>query len=212
MFEAQRPVILNGIPELAWRGDLADRAITFTLPPIEKGKHLSEEVLGQRFEAARPAILGQLLDAMVTGMRRLPEVRERASRGELSLPRMADFAEWGMAVAPALGWTEDAFLAAYEQNRKAGQLAVLEGDPVADALIRLVEGKGEWEGTATNLLKKLNATNPSARQFRGWPRSPASLGATIRRLRPLLGAVGIQVETENRTSANRSIRLCKKDR
>lgn len=211
VFEAQRPVILNGIPELAWRGDLADRAITFTLPPIEKGKHLSEEVLGERFEAARPAILGQLLDAMVAGMRRLPEVGARARRGELSLPRMADFAVWGMAVAPAFGWTEDAFLAAYEQNRKAGQLAVLEGDPLADALIRLVEGKGEWEGTATSLLKKLNSTNPSIRCFRGWPRSPASLGTTIQRLKPLLGAVGIQVEAD-RSSAKRSIRLYKKDR
>ena len=211
MFDAQRPVILNGIPELTWRGDLADRAITFTLPAIEKGKHQSEEVLGERFEAARPAVLGCLLDAMVDGLKRLPDIRERVRRGELPLPRMADFAVWGMAIAPGLGWSEEDFLTAYEQNRKAGQLAVLEGDPVADALIRLVEQVGEWEGTATSLLKKLNSTNHPIRYFRGWPRSPASLGATIRRLKPALGAVGIQVETDNRTSARRSIWLCKKD-
>ncbi len=211
IFDAQRPVILNGIPELAWRGDLADRAVTFTLPSIKAEERLPEEQLRERFKAVHPAVFGRLLGAMVDGLKRLPDVQERVRQGKLSLPRMADFAVWGMAVAPALGWTEEAFLAAYEQNRKAGQLAVLEGDPLADALIRLVEGKGEWEGTATSLLKKLNSTNPSIRCFRGWPRSPASLGATIRRLKPLLGAVGIHVEAD-RSSAKRSIRLYKEDR
>ena len=208
VFEAQRPIILNGIPELAWRGDLADRAVTFTLPSIKAEERLPEEPLWERFKAVHPAVFGRLLDAMVDGLKRLPEVQERVRRRKLSLPRMADFAVWGIAIAPGLGWSEEDFLTAYERNRRAVQLAVLEGDPVADALIRLVEGVGEWEGTATKLLKRLNSTNNSIRCFRGWPRGPASLGATIRRLRPLLVGVGVQVETD-RSSAKRSIRLYK---
>ncbi len=191
---------------MAWRGDLADRAITLRLPSIDGRMRQPEEVLWERFEAARPSIRSWLLDAMVEGMKGCPDVRRRVHRREVPLPRMADFAVWGMAVAPALGWSENDFLAAYEENRNAAQLFVLETDIVAEAIMELAEELGDWEGTATNLLKKLYNRNPSVRNSRAWPRNPAALGARLDRLQSALAAAGIEVE-RNRSSRERSIRL-----
>ena len=127
-------------------------------------------------------------------------------RREVRLPRMADFAVWGIAVAPALGWSENDFLAAYEENRNAAQLYVLETDIVAEAIMELAEELGDWEGTATNLLKKLYNRNPSVRNSRAWPRSPGALSMTLDRLKSALAAAGVEFE-RNRSSKERSIRL-----
>jgi hypothetical protein len=88
LLKATRPIILNDIPELAERPDLADRAISLNLPVISETRREYEADFWQRFEAARPAILGALLNAISVAMAALPSVRltER--------PRMADFAKW----------------------------------------------------------------------------------------------------------------------
>jgi hypothetical protein len=86
LFEAARPILLNGIEDVISRADLADRAIFLTLAPIAEEQRRSETEHWREFELARPHILGALLDALAEGLRELPRVRlER-------LPRMADFA------------------------------------------------------------------------------------------------------------------------
>jgi len=100
---AQRPILLNGIEELATRGDLLDRAIVCYLPRIEN--YRPEEELWQRFEEARPAILGGLLDAVVCALQHEHDVRLE------HVPRMADFARWVTAAEPELGWQPGSFLA-----------------------------------------------------------------------------------------------------
>jgi hypothetical protein len=86
LFDAKRPVLLNGIVEVVTRPDLADRAVAITLPAIPEERRLPESDFWPRFYAARPRILGALLDAVATALRNLPTTRlER-------LPRMADFA------------------------------------------------------------------------------------------------------------------------
>jgi hypothetical protein len=88
LFDAARPVILNSIEDIVTRPDLADRAIFLTLEPIPEERRRPEAELWADFEAERPRILGVLLDAVMQGLRRLPETRLE------KLPRMADFALW----------------------------------------------------------------------------------------------------------------------
>ena len=57
LFDATRPVILNGIEELAVRGDLLDRALLLYLPEIPKDLRKREAVLWQQFEEVRPKVL-----------------------------------------------------------------------------------------------------------------------------------------------------------
>jgi hypothetical protein len=131
LFDAQRPVLLNGIEDFVTRPDLADRAIFLTLEPIAEENRRSEAELGAEFEAECSRILGVLLDAVATGLKRLPETRlER-------LPRMADFALWVTACETRL-WAAGTFSSAYCGNRDEVIDNVIAADPVASAVCSLM--------------------------------------------------------------------------
>jgi hypothetical protein len=195
VFDAQRPIVLNGIGELATRGDLAERALVLTLPPIPHTKRLGEQELNEALERALPRIFATILDALVVGLGRLPEVK----KAKTPLPRMADFALWGMAVAPALGWTDTDFLDAYAQNSEHAQSAVLENDTLAAALVAFIGAHREWYGTASKLLSTLPAPNPIDP---AWPKTAGALGQRLSRLAPALKTRGIEIE-QVRTSHER---------
>jgi hypothetical protein len=109
LFEAARPILLNGIEEVVSRPDLGDRAIFLTLAPIREAQRRLESELWSEFEIARPRILGALLDAVVHGLRIVHRIhRDR-------LPRMADFALWATACEPAL-WPAGTFAAPMRQT------------------------------------------------------------------------------------------------
>jgi hypothetical protein len=55
LFDATRPMLLNGITDVATRPDLLDRALTVALPPIPEEKRRPEAVLWREFEKARRA-------------------------------------------------------------------------------------------------------------------------------------------------------------
>src|SRR5438045_450485 len=88
LFEAARPLLLNGIEDVISRPDLADRAMILTLPPISDAQRRAEAELWADFERARHSILGALLDIVAHGLARSRDARAT------SLPRMADFALW----------------------------------------------------------------------------------------------------------------------
>jgi hypothetical protein len=121
LFEASRPILLNGIEDVICRPDLGDRAIFLTLAPIA-----DEAELWREFEIARPRILGALLDAVVHGLRAINHVQLNA------LPRMADFALWTAACETAL-WPAGTFARAYAANRRAAIESIIEADPLARA-------------------------------------------------------------------------------
>ena len=55
LFEAARPILLNGIEEVVSRPDLGDRAIFLTLGPIAEAHRRPESELWREFELAPPA-------------------------------------------------------------------------------------------------------------------------------------------------------------
>jgi hypothetical protein len=146
ILDAQRPVILTGIEELATRADLLDRTLVCGLAAIPDAKRIPERLLWARFEHERAAILGALLDAVACALAREPHVQlER-------LPRMADFAIWATAAEPALGWAPGAFLRVYAENREQANDLALEAVTVVPHLRALLEAQGEWRGTMSDLL------------------------------------------------------------
>ena len=184
IFQAQRPIILNGISAVATRGDLLDRAVVVTLPPIPDHLRKDETRFWKDFHDVQPRLLGALLDAVACGLRRLPAVvLERKSR-------MADFEMWSVAVEPACPWPEGAFLDAYAGNRQGAVEATLEGDPVADVVLAMVP----WSGTATKLLAALNHRTPEhITKRKDWFSRPRQVSNALRRLAPGLRKVGVEV-------------------
>ena len=187
-FFAQNPVLMNGIPSLLARGDLADRAIAITLPPIPDDRRKPEAEVWREFEAAQPGLLGMLLDGLACALRRLPGLHlER-------LPRMADFARLAVAMAPAFGWSEADMPGALEENRAASVVGVIESDGIAVAVQAITEERSRWLCTASELLSAINERTSLDRQRqRDWPKDATRLSQKLRRVAPALRRIGIEV-------------------
>lgn len=199
IFDAQRPVILNGIEELATRADLADRAILLTLPTIDEVDRVSEAVLLSRFEAARPRLLGALLDAVSAAQRNLPNVNLTR------LPRMADFAVWATAAEPGLGLDQGVFMNAYTENRAAATALTIEAAAIGAPIMALMQGRDRWSGTATELLAELESrfADEPTRRRKDWPRTASAVSNRLRRLATNLRAAGIDVQFDRASARNR---------
>jgi hypothetical protein len=188
LFDAARPVILNGIEDIVTRPDLADRAVFLALEAIPEEHRRPKAELWAAFEAESPKILGVLLDAVAQGLRLLPDTRlER-------LPRMADFALWASACETAI-WPAGTFWSAYCGNRDEAVENVIEADPVAAAVRAVIAERTEWTGTASDLLGALSeAAGERVAKSKTWPASPRALSGRLRRAATFLRKVGIEID------------------
>ncbi len=192
IFDAMRPVILTGIGDFANNSDLRDRAIILDLPRIEEGKRQTERAFWQEFDAAASRLLGALLDVMVKAVREVAEVHLDR------LPRMADFAQWGVAVERALGHKEGSFLKAYGSNMEEANAATLENAPIVAPLLALLKERGAdgWDGACVDLLCNLTARAgyEGKKAPPGWPQTSKALSNILHRLAPNLRKQGVEVE------------------
>jgi hypothetical protein len=187
LFEAARPILLNGIEEVISRPDLGDRAIFLTLAPIGEAQRRPEAELWREFEIARPCILGALLDAVVHGLRALGRVHLDR------LPRMADFALWTTACETAL-WPAGSFARAYAANRTAAIEGLIEADPVATCVRELMAEQSTWTGRAADLLRAGGVVGDEAwTKSAGWPKTPRALAGRLRRAQTFLRTLGIEI-------------------
>ncbi|MEZ5792378.1 MAG: hypothetical protein R3D34_16870 [Nitratireductor sp.] len=195
LFDAARPVILNGIEDIVTRPDLADRAIFLTLEPIPEERRLPEAELWASFEAERASLVGVLLDAVVEGLKRLPHTHLPR------LPRMADFALWASACETAI-WPAGTFWSAYNGNRDEAVEGLIDADPVAAAVRAVMTERTVWTGTATDLLGALGeVAGDRIAKSKTWPESPRALSGRLRRAATFLRKIGMEVsfEREGRT-------------
>jgi hypothetical protein len=206
ILEAQRPVILNGIEELATRSDLLDRAVLVNLPTIPTSQRRSENSFWSDFYVARPAILGALYEALAGALAKIDSTElER-------LPRMADFALWATAAEATLGWQAGSFMRSYQGNRTQAHELAVDATPIGTVLVEVAtEG---FEGTATELLALLaNRVDEKVTKQPEWPRSPQALSGIVKRLAPNLRALGFEIDhyREPHARRRRLLRLRKAD-
>ena len=202
LFDAQRPVILNGIEELATRGDLLDRALILYLPPIPEHQRRPESDVWHDFEVVHPRILGALLDAVSHALARLPSVTLDR------LPRMADFALWVAAAEGSLPWQGSAFyerlMPAIARPRTTWRLKY----PWLPQPSVGWQTPGSVEGTATELLGKLNSViEDYMKRQSAWPKNGRALTDALRRIAPNLRAVGVDITFMPRTGRRRPISI-----
>jgi hypothetical protein len=188
VFFAKRPVILNGIAEVAVRGDLIDRCLFITLPTL--ARRTDERQLWTQFQEVQPRILGAVVKAVSEALKNRDCVTIR------DLPRMADFTLWVEAAAPAFGWKRGTFLTAYRRNRARAVMTELEASPIARALLAAMAHQPSMDVLMRDLLYRLtqHITADGEREVPStWPRSPQALSGALRRLSPALRAQGIEV-------------------
>jgi hypothetical protein len=201
VINAQRPVIINSIIDVATKPDLLDRAVVIELHPIPEDQRRDEDAFWTEFAAKQPIILGALIGAISCALSRLPEVQLP------SKPRMADFAKWVTAAEPVLGLPAGKFLTVYEGNQHDASGALLDS-VIAQAVTQLVDKALKWEGTPTDLYKTLSSSVTDGGRPEHWPGSAAKLTSELRRLAPVLRKAGYSYEG-GRPGGRRRVMLAK---
>lgn len=186
LIDITRPIIVNGIDEIATRSDLASRSIVVRLPVITRAI-ASEEQFKQDFSEALPGIFGAILTGISSSLLRGYFKTDKKVR-------MRDFAQWVTKAEPALGMQQGAFLERFERMRKRVVEDGLDASPVGSALLNYMESiepTRDWSPTPTHLLETLTGIAGLGAKSKAWPQSPRGLLNTLNRLAPSLRAVGI---------------------
>ncbi len=183
---------LNGINIAAQKADLLDRSILFGLECIPAEKRRDEKTFWSEFKRDKPLILGAAFDALSKAMTIKESVRTD------QLPRMADFAIWGAAIAEALGYTQQDFVLAYQKNLEAQNEEAIREHPVATAVRAFMEDHEEWSGTSSELLEQLTTVAEQEKidlRQKLWPKAAQALSRRLNEAKTNLANVGITITT-----------------
>lgn len=187
----RRALLITSIDTGGIRGDLAERQMPLELEKIRRVR--DEGKLMAAYERKRAAMFGGLLD-LLAEVQASPVAIKNA-------PRMADAAKVMASLDKATGSNS---LPTYRASLGTVSQQVLDSDPVASAVIKLIDhrgGKG-YEGTPTALYETLEGFKAD----HNWPANPRGLSSRLKRLTPdLEKAHGIRVEFVR--SGQRQIRI-----
>ena len=185
-------VILNGIDIVPYKSDLAERSLLFELRTISSKKRLPDSDYWSRFEKDKPAILGAVFDTLQKAMNILPtlEVDE--------LDRMADAHREMIAIALALGISQENFKAILEANHEKLQAAYVQNNPFINSVVNYVNLRRHINDTATNVYEDMLRQNAgSSKKF---PGSPSALSRKLNENKDILKDLGIHVDTDKKDS------------
>lgn len=194
ILEVKRCLVLNGINSVATRSDLLDRTIIFELERIETTARKTEKQFWNEFNNDLPLIVGALFQTLSKAMAIYPTVKLSTHQ------RMADFTIWGYAIAQALGYEGEGFTKAYENNLNRGNQEAIESNPIAQAIIALMNEKTVWSGYMSELIDLLQtiANYHKIDTFsKGWPKSASILSRRLREVQPNLAEYGIKYLTKH---------------
>ena len=187
IIELRRAVLLNGINVPTDRGDVLDRSLVVELERIPDAERKTEEELWERFGREHPRLLGALLDVLSKAIALKPTLQ--LSRR----PRLADWGEYAASVYEVMGWGAETFLDDWDEVVMVQNQATLDGSPVAQCVLKFMEGKTEHAASASELHKVLSgvAEDLGVARDKAWPKSARWLWRRIKEVLPLLAAAGI---------------------
>jgi hypothetical protein len=204
-------IMLNSVVgSLHSRPDLTERTIVFELRRIADENRLAIKDVLQRFNALLPEILGGLFDLLAKAMTIFPTLDLPR------LPRMADFAKWGYAIAEAMGGRGDEFLRDYAGNATVQTGALFETDTFFSAVVQAMDdpGIGELSGSFHDvrlLLAEVAAPGGAANGYKeldkdpSFPKSPRAIRGKLDRIRIPLEDMGINYMVDGqRTSRGKA--------
>jgi hypothetical protein len=202
IYNFKRCIGFNGINLAATKADLLDRGLIIQLERIPKENRRKITDIWNEFERMKPQLLGYIFDMLV-------KVIQRKKHGSIEIkdhPRMADFAEVAEIISRSMGYPENKFLAAYHKNIGLQTQQALEASPVATAIMKFMEFRIEWLGTATELLDELRqiAEEKLKLDIRSnlWPKWPNVLSRKLNEVKSNLREIGIRVERPVDTTIN----------
>lgn len=194
IYQFVRCLAINGINQVAKKGDLLDRSLPIEFEKIEKRKPESE--VDTAFYKDAPLILGGVLTVLSDALTRFETIQVE------NLQRLADFHKWGCAIAESLGYTSADFTEAYEGEVNNQVEETINAEPVGIALLKYLESAESFNGTATELLEQLKVAAIESKiniTLKYWPQDGSHLSKKINELKPALSKKGYQIINKNGT-------------
>ena len=185
--------ILNGMHTFVDQSDLAQRSLNVTLLPIDERNRRSERALMEEFARDLPRIFRGLLDLIAGVLIHLPSVEPTCPE------RMIDFVHWLAAMERFHGIPFDPYQQAYSEALRQGMRDSLEENPLAAAVLELVDGVTvtRWSGTPSELLAALRRiVRWWGRSPVDWPKNAISLSKRLTALIPALQRQGVDIRFE----------------
>ena len=171
IYDYKRCTGINGINIIGLRDDLRDRSILRKRERIAKESRRKEQDIEAEFETLRPDLLGYIFDVLV----KVLGVKSKGGIKLDGLPRMADFAEIAEIACRCMGYKDNEFLDAYDKNIELQIEEAISENLLSNAIVKFMEDKDEWRGTATELLAKLEGVATTKLKInvasnRQWPK------------------------------------------
>jgi hypothetical protein len=202
IYSFKRCIGFNGINLGATKADLFDRGLIIQLERIPEEKRRKIEEIWKEFEKLKPQLLGCIFDILV-------HVIKKRKEGGIEIkgyPRMPDFEEVAEIIARCMGYPDNKFLAPYYTNISLQTEQALEASPVASSIIKFMDSRTRWIGTATELLNELKPVAESLKiktKNNGlWPSAPNSLSRRLNEVKTNLREIGITIERPVDTTTN----------
>jgi hypothetical protein len=114
---------------------------------------------------------------------------------------LADFCEWVAKAHPVFFLDGRSFVETLKTNREQTAVEILETNIVASFIVNKVEEEGEWETTASDLLREIRELYPHEKDI---PLTPEKMSREIKKIASDLEAFGVKVDT-TRTYNSRKI-------
>ena len=207
IYNFMRSIGINGINLVTTRPDLLERSLLLEVGRIEPEQRKTEKELYENFNKDLPFILGGIFNVLVKSLEIHPAIKLESKH------RMADWEIWGCAISEALGYKQEIFLKAYQNNINRQTEMLINDNIVSTAVISFIAIENEWRGTPTELLPKLAAhamLNGNDTSEKYWPKGANALSRKLNELSTPLRQLGIAVVI-NTTGTERYIHIKKSD-
>lgn len=186
----------NGISLPAIRSDLLDRSLIIEAPIMPDRMRKTEKDIITEFDNAKGHILGAIFSTISRAM----QIRNTEKSQHYTLPRLADFGLWAEVISQALCYPAGIFLETYRRLVQKGHNIILGEHPLAIAVERFTQDKGEHirlnasvlHHQLTEVAHLLNLpTNKKP-----WPEGSNWLWKRLQSIEPNLRSIGICVSKE----------------
>lgn len=189
-FQAQRPIILNGIPDVAEREDFVSRVISIQLPTIPPERRRDDDSFWSDFNRLLPRMIKATWDMVAKAH------RDYSSTVVPSKTRMTAFLQWAMASMPPEQAT--IFNEHYVKMTGEANSQLVEHDLVVQGIIQMMQEKRRFEGSVYDLLHSLTVHLPQGFDPILVPKKPRGLAERIKRAAPALREIGIETRKGQR--------------
>jgi putative DNA primase/helicase len=174
------------------RGDVLERTLVVELERLGERERKTEQDVEEYLKVALQKVIGAIFNGLSKTIPRIPVVRKEF---EGKLQRMSDFCVWAEAFCQSMGYPNGAFISRFKAKMEENAVTSIQGEGVAELIMKMMESVNEWTGTASELFYALKQLDESLGNIyaSSLPRNPNAIGRVLNNSVVGLRSVGVIV-------------------